>query len=540
MPTYMLNAGSDEVSLREFPGQTDEVPFNFENMQMNVGDSHGHCFNVLYPLVRHNILQLGGGAAFTQPVRALPDAVADFAADDQGASLMLDVGADFARAKAIYNRLLEIYCKTLDTMTREDFEEFYQILEIEGKLNSIGLVRLMGDLLAERARWEMLTFMVLKYLTLHGCPLEILWSNHDAMFMLAYVIWREAVRQNPAHPVFVNPIMVADRHFYQSLENTRKLLEKGAILFSELCDSFEKYYLPHLQLFSYSVSIEYDRPRITIYSHGIVGIETIASCARNYGIAFNKRNQVEFLETLDRIIDRFKIEKASGQFLQRFDYERKLWKKTNNLRVIPLEFFMLRFAFNRVADRSPQEHLLWVQNLQIDGCDVEFMHGHDGQSLREKLIEVPVMMPDGTECVRCFYEYDWGKSHVPEWTHVYNTDRNLGKHHDKGLYFVIVKTDLFPWQFRQYLAALTAGSAQCIMDDDREKTAQKVDESAGSAAVSEVVDAIVPVLRDTKKSLRRSYSELFAKEFSALRSKADDAIFAVTSSSNQAVRRSSI
>ncbi len=114
------------------------------NIGITIGDLHGNAIKLIFLLVKHGI-------------------VTNMSNED-------------------YNRLVEIYKTDVDSLTKEDLDEFNQI--VQGMdINNKAMIRLIGDELGDRGLGDHYTLMVLNKLHQAKTPLEILYSNHGGAFI---------------------------------------------------------------------------------------------------------------------------------------------------------------------------------------------------------------------------------------------------------------------------------------------------------------------------------------------------------------------
>lgn len=175
-----------------------------------------------------------------------------------------------------YNKLVNIYKK--DILTKEDLSKFNALLE-KTTFNSVGKVRLIGDLLSDRGKNDLLTLKILEKLSLNKMDCEILFSNHDAMF-LGWLL-----KDKPDE--------------WPSLTGLIDSIEQGLISKDSVKELVEKYYLPNLKLVSYSIDYANEnKPTLFLYSHACIGLETIAELAKFYDILTRTKMPINYVNAL--------------------------------------------------------------------------------------------------------------------------------------------------------------------------------------------------------------------------------------------------
>jgi hypothetical protein len=213
------------VDLSQYPHLTSEHPSN-KNNQLTIGDLHGNALKLIYFLIYQNVLVL-------------------------------------KNKEKDYKELVDIFMKDIKKMTPLDVARFKQILA-QSNIRDVGVVRLLGDELADRAGIDYLTLEVIAAMHEKGVNLEILMSNHALEFIEAYE--RCEANKNNIKEFRSDRILKSQT---QSLELTRQLLENKVIEWKALHELMEKHYKPCQKLLSYSI----DNNCITLYSHAPVGID---------------------------------------------------------------------------------------------------------------------------------------------------------------------------------------------------------------------------------------------------------------------------
>ncbi len=181
---------------------------------------------------------------------------------------------------AAFDRLVEIYCKRIDSLTREDIIEIDSIIENIVILQSKVLIRLIGDTVFDRFD-DYSLYKILKKLHDAGVPVEILLSNHD---MESRRYWERADRSK-----FLSVII--DHRCIQSGIRLLKLMNNGCIA-EEKAEAEKKVeelvqiHKKMLKVISYSIKEIQGVREMTIYSHAPIGFHCIQGLANLFGIPF--------------------------------------------------------------------------------------------------------------------------------------------------------------------------------------------------------------------------------------------------------------
>jgi len=201
------------------------------------------------------------------------------------------------------NRLLEIYGKPTNDLTKKDIQEFSAILARCNIKNAVEL-RLIGDMLADRGRNDVFMLLVLEQLDKAEIPIEIIPSNHDSIFW--YAINLMVLKKRKDYRPLLNSIApgITDTQ-ERSVVNFLHLYGKHIINDEEI-DRWMKIYLPKLNLFSYS--IEGESPTFKLFSHAPVGCEAIEGAAKWLNLPYNKDTDKKDMKSLKEKIDEINVE----------------------------------------------------------------------------------------------------------------------------------------------------------------------------------------------------------------------------------------
>ena len=338
---------NENVNLEEQPN----VIRSEHSEEISVGDTHGNFLKKLYELVQNGILELA----------------------DKG---------DYQRLCEIY-RALDVTKITSEDikLNKEAFEglkqEFDGIIK-KSKINKeAGLTRYIGDELCDRGGNDYFSLKLFEKLGEDGAPFEILASDHGMEFWEAY--------QND----FTTDNLVISGPQRRSLENLIKLIKGGIVDKDEIISIIEKYYKPNLKLISYSVK---DEPldKIEIFTHTIIGFESIQAVAEYYGIDYKDNTVTDLCDTIDAINARFAWDIALGNMKSAKcigDEERVLYPEdsksifsaVSSTDYPKIKYPVQRIIWHRVNDlKLFQEEVAALKAQNNKYYVTSFIHGHEG------------------------------------------------------------------------------------------------------------------------------------------------------------------
>lgn len=252
---------------------------------------------------------------------------------------------------------------------KDKINQFESILFQACEVNvQIGLVRFLGDMLADRGPNDALVLFVVKMLSEKKVKFEILLSNHDLGFITSYE------KEGLANPIErTTPV--------NSLIGLSKIIQAGIIEEKKVKKIFQEHYLPRLKLLSYSIEIDRNGlPELKVYSHALINLETIKNL---YQKTFNIAGVVDFdsiqglTDAIDKINENFKQFVLAGEISDLFSSE-------------PGPTKML------ISADSPLNQLIWNRKLSRYDSGIRgyfkltFVHGHTnkGKTLSEGYINL--------------------------------------------------------------------------------------------------------------------------------------------------------
>jgi len=299
----------EEVDIYEFPDvdPINNVNANLKDSELTIGDLHANTMKLIYMLIKHGIAS----------------------------------GID---AKD-YKKLVEIYLTPNEDLTEEILNEFNNILDKMQFNNSVGLIRLIGDELADRGSNDYFTLKVFEKLEQHGVKLEILVSNHGYEFI------RYGETKSDFHLIDPRSQFVSLTKLLFLIDNNRFV----SVSRDKIIEIAKKAYLPNLKAISYS--IDEDTSEMIIYTHAAIDLKRIQELAISMGILGRKDKTIKDLaNTIDKINSKF----------QEYITNKTVSTLCSPHKDSPLEFLM----WNR-------DYAGLIRPTEYNGYNLKFVHGHD-------------------------------------------------------------------------------------------------------------------------------------------------------------------
>lgn len=373
------------VNIENYPQVDASHPLD-ASKSITMGDLHGNALKLIWTLIKQNAMEL-------QPVGSL------------------------TKPEEIYKRLVDIYNKGADQLTKDDLNEFNAIIKA-AKINQLAAVRIIGDELADRGQNDYFTLKMLEKLGMAGVKTEVLLSNHSAEFLDDYT------RKTLSAP--------QERYVGQengkSLYGLSTLIQKGLVDEDEIQKIVEFHYKPNLKAISYSIDRSTEPTKLTLYTHAPVGLETIKAAAALYKIDYKDDSIEALTKTIDQInecfyedIDQNSIHKHHQDFLSEREF-------ALGQTAIPSTNPLLRLMWNRGdIDQAKQEQQIDGYGITLPeeqhGYQLALVHGHDGPSHR--------IFQDK-------YNGEATQSYLPN---MRNTDNDVGKRGPGGDYHIMLSDD---------------------------------------------------------------------------------------------------
>ncbi len=201
--------------------------------QITLGDLHGSALKLIYILIRWNILS--------------------------------------KISEADYKVLADIYVKPIESLKKDDLHRFDSII-MGAELKPIGMLRLIGDILADGGSNDYFTLLVLKKLNQAKIPLRILLSNHDMEFIIAY----------ERGGAFVSDHLQGDQSI--SMKNLETLRKKNWVTVESVAALVREHYLPFIV--PLDASFDEGRTKLTLYSHAPIGLLTLQRLTAWLGVPY--------------------------------------------------------------------------------------------------------------------------------------------------------------------------------------------------------------------------------------------------------------
>jgi hypothetical protein len=196
-----------------------------------------------------------------------------------------------------YQELVEIYAQS-SVLTRTAFDRFHDLIEARlTVINTDILVRLIGDVLADRGQNDWLTLVILQKLHHAGVQVRILMSNHDGWFLDALGLHGEHARNQAIHNMRFN-------QQGQSFFGLIALLREQWISQKDLNIIIQEIYLPSLLLLDYSLN---KRGQLTIFTHAPCDLISIQDVADQLGVLYQGPSVTGLQRTLDEINHEFLV-----------------------------------------------------------------------------------------------------------------------------------------------------------------------------------------------------------------------------------------
>lgn len=187
----------------------------------------------------------------------------------------------------LYDRFASLYSKESNDLTADDISEFNLILaQLRFRKPSQQLVRLIGDVLADRGSNDYFTLKLIQRMRQAGVNLRINLSNHDGEFIHNYLDRRHGA---------------LDPDQSRSLVGLKLLESKGLVSHAEVDAIWRECYVPAIKVFDYHIDRSQTPPKFTLFSHAPVGLETVRACAAKIGVEYDESNADALAATIDQI-----------------------------------------------------------------------------------------------------------------------------------------------------------------------------------------------------------------------------------------------
>ena len=214
---------------------------NLKQQSLTFGDMHGNAIKLIYLLIENGVMNLN---------------------------------------ESNYNHLNEIYKKQPHLLTPNDLEKFDSILH-QARFHECGLIRLIGDELADRGNNDLFTLYILRVLHHHNIPFEIILSNHGIVALYKFdQNDEERKRCIIGVPGFSMQISADNMWACLSKDNFEHIKKDALSIANHI-------YKPHLRLIGYHIASEqYGKQELTLFTHAPIGLETVRALAEQLGIPY--------------------------------------------------------------------------------------------------------------------------------------------------------------------------------------------------------------------------------------------------------------
>ena len=191
------------------------------------------------------------------------------------------------------------------------------------------LVRLIGDIVADRGENDLYVLAVLDKLRSNNVPVTTLISNHDVELILAYEAYQKKGKVLGTRGD--RGIMPEQK---QSLIALSQSIASGQVVskaeFERLMDTV---YLPTLKLIDYRLT-DTTPKHITVFTHAPIDLDGIYELSNQFNIPYQAESVEELAHTIDQINTacRFKIQ--SGAFTRIYEkcIHTAVWNREENLK----------------------------------------------------------------------------------------------------------------------------------------------------------------------------------------------------------------
>ncbi|MDF1646062.1 MAG: hypothetical protein P1U61_03635 [Legionellaceae bacterium] len=328
----------ERVDLSKHPQKNDTTL-----TQVTLGDLHSNAMKLLHTLVRYGVCEF----------RALK-----------------------------FRKLSKLY--DLKNPTEADKQAFLALFREEFKVkNTDILVRLIGDIVADRGQNDLYVLTILDVLREKGVRVSTLISNHDVDLIRAYEAYK---KKGGVFGQSGTATIASD--FTRSIQVLEKSIGDGkAISSAEFERLMEETYLPSLKLIDYSLSEDAPK-KITIFSHAPIDLEVIEQMANKFGVVYKAETVEALAQTMDAINQKFIAYVREGHFDVIYNPSKIIDSGRGMVKQNCIEYT----AWNRDEDlKSGSESIL--------SAHIEFVYGHTvgGVCSRENITKIDNKLGKGDD-----------------------------------------------------------------------------------------------------------------------------------------------
>lgn len=328
---------TEQVNLLEYPAKDANCPYIKDGFDIIIGDLHGNALKLLHMLLKHGKIN-----NITQ--------------------------ADYGRFVKLYEFDLQS-CILDSNDLLEHFKSeclwFAESFLPKIKVKKQGVIRLIGDELADRSGNDYFTLKIIEKLSLEGSPFRINFSNHSHAFLVAH--FADIENKYCDDPLGEKQSI--------SCENLGILIQSGVESQENIHKLVQEIYIKQ-NLVAVDYSINADENLIIIFTHAPVGIETIKNLAEYFNKEFNKNINYkdDTVLNLAKSIDKINIA-----------FKDIVLNNTNNIVESLFESPLLDDPHN-IPATAPLIKLIWERTIEAsakedthNGYAIHYVHGHIGE-----------------------------------------------------------------------------------------------------------------------------------------------------------------
>lgn len=337
---------------------------------ITIGDMHGNAIKFINFLFNHNIVRFKDSAdAFTNYKR-LGEIY-----DEIGEHVNQLLTADEVEAANLNIKISRLHRIFLD---------IFNELEI---VDNTKLLRLLGDLLAERGSSSTLILKIYELAFQYNQNLTTMMSDHDLEFLFAYYNLKRGY-------AFENPYPGIDPAYKISLLGLKALLETNDINPQDLINSVDESYIPTLKLIDCTFT---EDGGIRIFSHAPVKFKIIQYMANKLNITYKDDTIYHVADVINKINLKFQDCLANGRLEEFFpplidNNQGLIAAKLNDHQNLDSRTLMQRLFptlnQDRLIKKFPFWYLVWnrfetaqdtLENRPHEYKDylIYYVHGHD-------------------------------------------------------------------------------------------------------------------------------------------------------------------
>ncbi len=254
--------------------------------QVTIGDLHANAIKLIHTLVRYGVCELDAST---------------------------------------YQELIDLY-HSPTPQSKENIQKWERLINEQLQITEKGrntLVRLIGDVLADRGANDWFVLTVLEKLSNHGVEIRTLMSNHDNEFI------HSLFQVDKLFLPDTTPLAAGQSASY---ENFKQCIDNESIDYDRAKELVRQHYLNTLLLVDYSVDKD---GRLTLFTHAPADLDAIRKVAEYFGVDYKDDSTAEIIQTLDAINQEFRFITQSGHLKDATEAGSELykffWRREGNL-----------------------------------------------------------------------------------------------------------------------------------------------------------------------------------------------------------------